>query len=167
MKRKKLNKLGVDIGGVIIMPAHDKNDTSFFSSDYLMTPPVAGAFETLAWLNAAVFPNSVYLVSKAKQKTADKTMKWLAHNGFHEQTGISKERVFFVEKREEKVPIARQLRLDAFIDDRPDVLSYLEAMSLRILFAHKAEAAKTGSFPDFHKVIGWREVRSVINSYES
>lgn len=166
MKRKKLNKLGVDIGGVIITPSHGKNDTSFFSSDYLKTPAVAGAFETLAWLNAAAFPNSVYLVSKAKQKTADKTMKWLAHHGFHEETGISKQRVFFVEKREEKAPIASQLRLDAFIDDRPDVLSYLGSMSLRILFAHKAEAAKTGSFPDFHTAIGWRQVRRVINSYE-
>lgn len=58
--------LGVDIGGVLIRPARDSGDTSFFSAGYLETPMVEGALDAVAQLNREVFPGRVHLVSKAR-----------------------------------------------------------------------------------------------------
>ncbi|MEU7976744.1 hypothetical protein AB0B48_32405 [Micromonospora sp. NPDC049089] len=39
-----VRRLGVDIGAVIIEPADDDADTSFFGAHHLRTPAVVGAF---------------------------------------------------------------------------------------------------------------------------
>lgn len=58
----KLEKLAVDIGGVII-ENHDSNaDTSFFSKNFLSTPATADSFIELKKLNEGRFKDRVYLV---------------------------------------------------------------------------------------------------------
>lgn len=150
--------LGVDVGGVIIWPARERGDTSFFSSGYLETPAVAGALEAVARLNAEVFPGAVHIVSKARSETAHQTLEWFEHHGFHAITGVPPERIHFCENREDKAPIARRLGLTAFVDDRVDVLRYMADVPTRVLFA--AEAAWV---PDNWRTsgaklaVGWRE----------
>ncbi|MBP6011075.1 MAG: hypothetical protein KBA31_02505 [Alphaproteobacteria bacterium] len=154
--KKSAPALGIDIGGVLIRPARDSGDTSFFSSGYLETPIVDGAFEAVARLNKLVFPDRVFLVSKAKSGTAQKTVKWLAHRRFHETTGVPLERVHFCERREDKAIIAKRLRLTAFIDDRLDVLGHLAGVKTRILFAASATLAPAQTPPDgVQFAIGW------------
>lgn len=150
--------LGVDIGGVLIRPARDSGDTSFFSSGYLETPMVDDAFEAVARLNRKAFPGCVHLVSKAKSGTARKTIEWLAHHRFHETTGVPLERVHFCEQREEKAIIATRLGLTAFIDDRLDVLQHLAAVRTRILFAASPAFAPAQPPPDgVQLAVGWAE----------
>jgi hypothetical protein len=150
--------LGIDIGGVLIRPALDSGDTSFFSSGYLETPMVDGAFDAVARLNRAFFPGRVHLVSKAKSGTARKTVEWLAHHRFHETTGVPLERVHFCERREDKAIIAKRLTLSAFIDDRLDVLQHLSGVKIRILFAASPAFAPAQPPPDgVQLAVGWAE----------
>jgi hypothetical protein len=150
--------LGIDIGGVLIRPALDSGDTSFFSSGYLETPMVDGAFDAVARLNREAFPGCVHLVSKAKSGTARKTIEWLAHHRFHETTGVPLERVHFCEQREEKAIIAKRLALTAFIDDRLDVLQHLAAVKTRILFAASPAFVHAQPPPDgVQLAVGWAE----------
>jgi len=155
--------IGVDIGGVIIQPARASGDTSFFSSGYLETPAVEGAIDGVAHLNKAVFPDRVFLVSKAKSGTAQKTREWLEHQNFYARTGLTKERLFFCEKREGKVPIAKRLNLTAFIDDRVDVLGHLTQIEHRFLFAESEDWLPKAVPDDLMSVVGWAQFLATFN----
>jgi hypothetical protein len=126
--------LGVDIGGVLIDRANDHTDTSFFSGNYLNTTAVPGAFEAISFLNKGVFKNSVFLVSKCGLNTQRKTLEWLKHNGFYDQTGLTPDKVHFCFERAEKEIICKRLGVTHFVDDRLEVLSYLESVPHRYLF---------------------------------
>jgi hypothetical protein len=125
-------RLGVDIGGVIIEAFPEGDEMSFFGPNYLRTPPVAGAFEALATLGGTF--DAVHLVSKCSDEHARQTRQWLAHHGFAAHTGIDPDRVHFCRTRAEKGPIAADLGLTHFVDDRPDVLAYLTTVPHRYLF---------------------------------
>ena len=165
--RKPNNKppaLGVDIGGVIIKPARAAGDTSFFSSGYLETPSVDGAIDSIAYLNETVFPGQVYLVSKAKSGTAQKSRDWLQNQSFFTRTGLTADKLFFCDKREGKVPIAKRLGLTAFVDDRVDVLGHLAHIKHRYLFAENKSWLPANVHDDLISVIGWKDFVSVLES---
>ncbi|MEP3890465.1 MAG: hypothetical protein ABJN69_08345 [Hellea sp.] len=163
-KAKTGPAIGVDIGGVIIKPARASGDTSFFSSGYLDTPVVKGAIESVAKLNASVFPGQVFLVSKAKSGTAQKTREWLHHQSFYERTGLTEDKLFFCAKREGKVPIAKRLGLTAFIDDRIDVLGHLSQIQNRFLFAENREWLPQNIPSELITVIGWTDLLSKLRA---
>ena len=163
-KAKNGPAIGVDIGGVIIRPARASGDTSFFSSGYLDTPVVEGAIDSVAQLNASVFPGQVFLVSKAKSGTAQKTREWLHHQNFYERTGLTEDKLFFCEKREGKVPIAKRLGLTAFIDDRVDVLGHLSQIKDRFLFAENREWLPQNIPSELISVIGWTDLLSKLKA---
>ncbi len=125
--------LGVDVGGVIIDRVNDKTDTSFFGENYLKSKAVPEAFETLSKL-MPIFGSKIYIVSKCGWNIQQKTLRWMAHNDFHIRTGIEVEQVFFCRERREKAPICQNLKLTHFIDDRLEVLSYLQSVRHRYLF---------------------------------
>ena len=155
--------IGIDIGGVIIRPARESGDTSFFSSGYLETPMVEGAFEAVAQLNRELFPGAVHLVSKAKSGTARKTLDWLSHHAFHHITGVPLERVHFCEERAEKAVIARRLNLTAFVDDRIDVLEHLRAVPTRILFAATTDFIPRAAPPKgVALAVGWTQAMALL-----
>lgn len=155
--------LGIDIGGVLIRPARESGDTSFFSSGYLETPMVDGAFEAVALLNNGPYAQRVHLVSKAKSGTARKTVEWLAHHRFHELTGVPLERVHFCEQREEKAIIAKRHNLTAFVDDRIDVLQHLKGVATRILFAATTAFVPYQQPPvGVRLAVGWREALDIL-----
>jgi hypothetical protein len=129
-----VDTLGVDVGGVIIDRVNDDTDTSFFGDNYLATTATPGVFEALAQLVEASFGDRVFLVSKCGQRVQDKTVAWLAHHSFYERTGISPDHVRFCRERSEKAAIASELGLTHFVDDRLEVLGYLETVDKLYLF---------------------------------
>jgi len=156
--------IGVDIGGVIIKPARASGDTSFFSSGYLDTPAVDGAIDAVRHLNDVTFPNRVFLVSKAKSGTAQKTRDWLFHKNFFKRTGLTEDKLYFCVKREGKVPIARRLGLTDFIDDRVEVLQYLAHIKTRYLFSESEEWLPKVIPDDLKPVIGWKTMLSIYKT---
>lgn len=130
----KLEKLGVDIGGVIIENHDGSADTSFFSKNYLSTPASLNSFAELKKLNEGRFRDRVYLVSKCGPSVESKTKKWLKHNNFFELTGITEDKVHFCLERKQKAEISHQLELTAFVDDRLEILGYLKHLKHLFLF---------------------------------
>jgi hypothetical protein len=119
---------------VIVALAAGDEDTSFFGSRPLETPATAGAFEQLAILTAGPFAGRVHLVSKAGPKVASNTRAWLAHHRFFERTGIAATNLHFVRQRRDKAPVCQRLGITHFVDDRLDVLAYLDTVEYRYLF---------------------------------
>ncbi|MFF5053198.1 hypothetical protein ACFY1S_08440 [Micromonospora sp. NPDC000663] len=156
--------LGVDIGGVIIEPADEDADTSFFGAHYLRTPPVDGAFDALATLEPAF--DEVHLVSKCGEATERRTRQWLAHHDFPARTGIPAERVHFCRTRRDKAPIARRLGLTHFVDDKLEVLGYLDSVPHRYLFrpCPAQVAAYAALLPHVHRVESWPELTALLRA---
>ena len=156
--------LGVDIGGVIIQPADDDADTSFFGDHYLRTPPMPGAFDGLAALVARRFGTAVHLVSKCGALTEARTRDWLAHHDFYARTGVPKDHLHFCRTRAGKAPIAAELGLTHFVDDKLEVLSHLTTVPHRFLFrpaetevrahaAHLAVVKRVETWPDLVRAL--------------
>lgn len=157
-------KLGVDIGGVLIDRINDNTDTSFFGSNYLKTTAVPDAFDTIAELNRGLFKGAVRLVSKCGLNTQRKTKEWLEHNGFYTKTGLTPEHVFFCFERAEKEIICKREGITHFVDDRLEVLSYLESVSKKYLFqSNPREVEKFQKFlPQVSKVESWKELMALL-----
>ncbi|GAA2194073.1 hypothetical protein GCM10009848_56610 [Micromonospora lupini] len=159
-----MRRLGVDIGGVLIEPADDDADTSFFGAHYLRTPMVDGAFDALAALGPTF--DEVHLVSKCGESTERRTREWLAHHDFAARTGIPAERLHFCRTRPAKAPIAQRLGLTHFVDDRLEVLGYLDSVPHRYLFRPRpAEvAAHAALLPRVHRVQSWAELTDLLRA---
>jgi hypothetical protein len=143
MKEKTMNDneqntqaeaLGVDIGGVVIDRINDNTDTAFFSGNYLNTTAVPGAFEALARLVAERFGANVHFVSKCGPTIEGQTREWLEHHDVFARTGIPQGNLRFCRRRRDKAPIAEELGLTHFIDDRLEILGRLTTVPTRILF---------------------------------
>ena len=129
-----MERLGVDIGGVLIARVDHRSDTSFFGDNYLDTPAVPGAVAALRRLAEGRFGENVFLVSKGGARTERRTREWLCQNLIYARTGLSPERLHFCRKRHEKAPICEALGITHFVDDRLEVLGYLESVPHRYLF---------------------------------
>ena len=119
-----MNRLGIDIGRVIIDGSSGPGDTSFFSGDIaamLRTPAVPGAFEAIARL-VRLF-DETWLVSKCGPRVQQRSLEWLAHHRFWERTGVAEGNVRFCLRRPQKAIHCAELGITHFIDDKPDVIS--------------------------------------------
>lgn len=155
-----VQRLGVDIGGVIIDRINDGTDTSFFGSGYLRTTAVPGAFDALRQLVAERFGDEVYLVSKCGTNIRKKTEQWLAHHRFFERTGILQNHAEFCPTRPGKAAICTRLKITHFIDDRLEVLGYLPMVGERYLFRPNPDEVRKFSqhLAGVRRVDAWSEV---------
>ncbi|MEV6281977.1 hypothetical protein [Kribbella sp. NPDC051770] len=123
-------RLGIDIGRVIIDGTNGPGDTSFFQGDtaaMLRTPAVRGAFAAISRLTR-VFDQRVWLVSKCGPRIQQRSLQWLAHHRFFEQTGIPADNVRFCLQRRDKAIHCRELAITHFVDDKPDVHEALDGL---------------------------------------
>jgi hypothetical protein len=123
-----MNRLGIDIGRVIIDGSSGPGDTSFFTGDtaaMLRTPAVPGAFEAIARL-VPLFSGQAWLVSKCGSRVQRRSLEWLSHHRFFELTGIAEGNVRFCLRRPDKAIHCADLAITHFIDDKPDVIAALE-----------------------------------------
>ncbi|HET9933466.1 MAG TPA: hypothetical protein VFQ35_22330 [Polyangiaceae bacterium] len=146
MKNRVNRVLGVDVGRVIICPvsADGVEDTSFLSGTEqraLETPPCDGAFEAIRDL-VQLFEGRVWLVSKCGPRIQALTRRWLAHQRFHEFTGVPPTHVRFCLRRPEKRGHCESIGATHFIDDRLDVLQHLRgAVPNLYWFGHQRTGA--------------------------
>ena len=157
-------RLGVDIGGVLIDRINDDTDTSFFGDNYLKTTAVPNAFEAIKRLADKRFGDEIYLVSKCGPNVERKSREWLAHHDFHAETGVPPERLNFCRQRQDKAPICESLGLSHFIDDRLEVLSYLKTVPHLFLFMpNEAEVERHARhLGRVHRVESWEEVLAAL-----
>jgi hypothetical protein len=127
-------RLGVDIGGVLIDRVNDDTDTSFFGDNYLHTTAVPGAFDAIKQLSDRRFGSQIHLVSKCGPRVEQKSRDWLAHHDFFRTTGVNPANLHFCRRRQDKAPISETLGLTHFIDDRLEVLGYLKSVPNLYLF---------------------------------
>jgi hypothetical protein len=136
-----MNRLGIDIGRVIIGGGSGPGDTSFFAGDtaaMLRTPAVPGAFAAIARL-VPLFDDA-WLVSKCGPRVQRRSLEWLAHHGFWQRTGVAEGNVRFCLRRPEKAIHCAELGITHFVDDKADVIAAITpVVPHRYLFKNWAE----------------------------
>jgi len=130
--------IGIDIGGVVIAKSDERSDTSFLGGNFLLTPAVEGAFDSIARLHS-IGGYRCIIVSKCGPSFQSRTKQWLAHHDFYRLTGVAEEDVHFCVRRSEKAPICRALGVTHFIDDRLDVLDPMLEVRYAYLFQPNAK----------------------------
>lgn len=134
-------RIGLDVGGVIIdRIRNDGTDTSFKSDNFLLTSAVPGVFAAVELMTRAYGAENVFIISKAKPKTQDKTLRWFEHKEFYATTGFLHSNVYFCLERDEKGRIADCLPdgpLTHYVDDRADVLHHMPNVGTRYLFGEQ------------------------------
>lgn len=127
-------KIGIDVGGVIIdREKNDNSDTSLFGDNYLNALPVPGVFEAIKSLAEGPFRDTVWIVSKCGENIERRTREWLRHKDF--QSVVPEEKWRFCRERSEKAPIAKDLGLTHFVDDKLEVLHHMhKIVEHRLLF---------------------------------
>lgn len=152
-------RLGIDIGRVIIDGDGKRGDTSFFAgadADAMRTPEVPGALDTIARLSD-LFERRVWIVSKCGPKVQSRSRQWLRHHDFWRRTGVPETNLRFCLERRDKAVHCRQNRLSHFIDDRSDVLGFLEGLvPHRYLFGPQRQGTVIPAA--YTPVLDWRAV---------
>lgn len=137
-----MNKIGIDIGRVIISGDTDSPD-QFFGPNYLNCPQVKEAFPSITQLVTTFGAEQVFLVSKCGEHTQKRTLEWLNHHDFYKQTGVLPYHVHFCRERHEKAVICKKLGIQIFIDDRFSVLKHLNQAQKLYLFQPSEEEFKS------------------------
>ncbi len=148
--------LGIDLGDTVVYRTEDGG-----------RPQMPKAFETIRHLREKIFGNNIYIVSRVtKIEDSLRLMKWLNDNNFFELTGVLPANVNFCLLREEKAPICKKLGVTHFVDDRPEVLSYMTSVPHRFLFKGIEEDYQ--KFKDelinVVRVQGWEEIGKILLS---
>lgn len=141
-------RIGLDVGGVIIdAAANDGTDTDLRGDNFMKATPVAGAYDSVRQLVEHYGADNIFIISKCGVVMEDRTRRWFVGNNFYTYTGFNPTNLYFCRTRAEKAPIAKRLGLMDFIDDRQDVLEYMEGIVTRqYLFGPQSrEVLKTGS----------------------
>lgn len=118
-------RIGIDIGNVIIGGDTDKTNSLMFTDRFLETQFISGALETIQGLVRYYGQDNVFLVSKCGEAMQAKTREFLNHHDFYARTGVNPNNLQFCLCRDGKAPICEKLEITVFIDDRLEVLSYM------------------------------------------
>lgn len=168
-----MGRLGLDLGNVIMGGVENSPSGEralFFSDKFLEAPQMENAFASIRKLIAVkegrlpgqFDPSDVFIVSRADPASALRTLRWLEHHNFYEETGfLDENNVFFCLERGDKAPIARRLGLTHFVDDRLEVLGKLkEVVPHRFAFCPSdREVHYHGQvLAEVTRVASWQEV---------
>lgn len=127
--------VGIDFGNTLT------TDRSSITCNYLESKPRITS-------NYVEFPNAirvtkrlvddpdtkVYIISKVNIEQHRRVIEWIDHNNFYERVGISASDVFFCKERYEKGGIAKDLGITHHIDDRPEVMIYMDDQIAKYLY---------------------------------
>lgn len=159
---KLIMKLGIDVGGVLTKKGGSAADTFLFGPNYLNAPAVEGALEAVAALNTGTFAGNLWIISKCGHKVECRTREWLkAHKV---DLIIPENKWFFCKKRHEKAPIAKDIGLTHFIDDRLEVLSYMTSVRNRYLFQPESKEVEPRKehLPSVKVVNDWPSLQAIL-----
>ncbi|MGD8373353.1 MAG: hypothetical protein PVI21_00670 [Candidatus Woesebacteria bacterium] len=161
-------RIGLDVGGVIIDSlANDNTPTDFMGDHYLRTTAVSGALDGVCGLVERFGRDNVYIISKARrQMVRDRIVRWLWAHEFLHSTRLERGNVFFCSTWIDKTPIAAQLRLNAFVDDRCDVLRYMQ-VSVPWRFLFRPQPRLSQNTTGLVAVASWRQLTLKIDRLRS
>jgi hypothetical protein len=151
-------RIGIDVGGVVIdARANDGTDTDLRGERFMEAAPVHGAIEGMRWLVSKFGRPNVVIISKCGENMQRRTLQWFAGNCIYDRTGFDPANMHFCRQRRQKAGIATRLSLTDFVDDRLDVLRYMQESSVENLFLF-GEQEETQNTSDTIEIASWSQL---------
>jgi uncharacterized HAD superfamily protein len=119
---------------------------------YTSCPPYPDAVETLVELNKQ--GHEIYYITARPNEHGERTKKWMVEQGFP----VHEERFFYGMKDQDKVNIIKDLELDYYFDDKPDVLNTLSNDSLKVYVMNQSY----NQHLTVPRITNWSELKEII-----
>jgi len=166
---KKL-RIGIDVGRTIA--DSEKVRIAGLTTDNVGKegpPPFECSRSVIQYFCSEYYRNNIFIVSKCTEEIEDVILVWLHYHGFIALRYLIEGNVKFCRERLDKVPIARDLGLDVFIDDRPEILLAMNSVDHKILFKPsrqvKEKYGKDLNYSGIKICNTWIEVETSVSNY--
>lgn len=144
--------LGIDFGNTICK-RDDKNEFCIMNDNTLLViSELKKEFE------------NVYIISKVNEEQKKETLDWMRENLFF--LLIPYENIFFCNERVDKRDICNKLMIDVMIDDRPEVMSYLDDNILKVMIKPVIEDIDKYAIKNFVCLNSWTEVYRALMEWK-
>jgi hypothetical protein len=104
----------------------------------------------------------VWVVSKVNEKQKQGLLKWVDDHDFYKHTGLTPEKIIFCEERYQKGPICKEIGVNMFIDDRPEVMAHMSDEVQKFLFQPIKQEVITFNMDHVPIVNSWTEIEQII-----
>jgi hypothetical protein len=141
--------LGIDFGNTIVHNDSNGNKVAY-----------PKAIEVIA--EACRKCKNVYIISKVNEAQRLRVLSYLKESGFHEKTGMPPTNVFFCGARDQKGLIARKLRINCFIDDRPEVMAHMDKTVYKILFCPNRKDVERFELKHLQDAYSWDTISEIL-----
>lgn len=156
-------RVGLDFGGVIV--ARLARPATGVDTDLVTGAgeerAIPGAINAVREL-VEMCKGGVWIVSKAREEVAKRTRDWLDAVDFYARTGLPRQHIYFVNARGGKAPIAEQLGLTHFVDDRITTLEYLRRVVPHLVWFESTEQLQVPRW--VRKARSWAEVLELMRN---
>lgn len=122
---------------------------------YTTCPPFPDAIELLQELEQN--GHEIYYITSRPKEHGERTMEWLRALGFP----IKENQFFYGMQDHEKVHIIKELALDYYFDDKPDVLNTLLEESATKVFVKDQPYNRLVKLP---RIVDLSEIKEIIHS---
>ena len=119
---------------------------------YTNCPAYPDAVETLVTLHEQ--GHEVYYITARPAEHRERTMKWLIEQGFP----VDEDRFYCGMKDQAKVNIIRDLQLDYYFDDKPDVLNTLMDDTLQVY----VKSQVYNQYLTIPRLTNWLELKQIV-----
>ena len=119
---------------------------------YTNCPAFPGAVELLQELEQQ--GHEIFYITARYQEHGERTKKWLLQQGFP----VHDQRFYWGMKDHEKVNIIKQLHLDYYFDDKPEILDTLSGQAVKV-FMKDQSYNRQASHPRIKNWSEWKEIQ--------
>lgn len=103
---------------------------------------------------------NVYIISEVNDQQKQETLEWMEENLFY--LLVKPENIFFCKERIDKKEICQKLKIDLMIDDRPEVMSYLDDRICKIMIKSNKEDLVLYTLNNCICVDSWSQVYDIV-----
>ncbi|MFD0825756.1 5' nucleotidase, NT5C type [Neobacillus sp. M.A.Huq-85] len=120
---------------------------------YTACPPFPHAVETLQELEKQ--GHEIYYITSRPKEHGERTREWLKERGFP----VQNDRFFYGMQDNEKIEIIKELKLDYYFDDKPEVLNTLLNESLKVYIKDQSYNRHL----KLPRIVNWTELKGIIS----
>ncbi len=149
----KINKIGIDVGWTIKGVKSEKNGDK-------VAPDCLRIISS--WVNRK---DDVFIISKVNSFQKTDVELWLKKTNFFEITGVPYDNLYFCFERRDKSLFVKALEIGVMIDDRPEVMAYLDYNVIKLLLSPDEKDMKKykEKLSNTKIVNNWLEIERILN----
>ncbi len=114
--------IGIDIMGVILPKAIEGGTLE----EFVACSALPDVIESIGKLVELYGNESVFIVSRCPEFAEKGMIRWFDEHNFFNETNFNRSNIYFCREQFEKAPIAKQLMISHFIDDKISVLDFMK-----------------------------------------